>query len=70
MLGVLQRAIAHDNAELVAADSRQCVAVPNTPSKQLGELDEKLVASGGATGFVDNLEAVDINVADGVLDRL
>src|SRR5690348_17633818 len=56
LVGILEQ-----DSELVAADARADVALPDAARKQVGDLDQGLVARAMAEGIVDRLEPVDVD---------
>ncbi len=65
--GLLQGAVLQQDAELVAAQARQGVAPADLRLQQRTELAEQRVARHVAAGVVDDLELVEIHVAQRVL---
>lgn len=65
--GEIQAAIEEEDAEFVAAQSRQNVARPKIIAEQYGDLTQQLVAGGVAACVVDQLELVEIQIHQGVL---
>ena len=61
---LLQRAALEQHAELVAAEARQRVAPADLGFQQRADLAEQRVARGMAAGVVDDLELVEVDIAE------
>ena len=63
---LVERAADQQHAELVAAEARHGVGVAHRVAQQLGDFAQHAVAGEVAAGVVDDLEAVEIEVAQHV----
>ena len=66
---VFQWAVLQQQSELVAAESgEQCIAYAHMPLQLLGDLAQQLVSGRVSAGVVDDLELIQVHIADDMLD--
>jgi hypothetical protein len=58
-----QCAALHEDAELVAVQARQGVALPDLPFQHVAQLPQQLVAGHVTAGVIDDLELVKVEIA-------
>ena len=65
--GFVRIAVCEENPELIAAETGEGVTVRDYRGEDGGELLQELVADAVTAGVVDNLEFVEVQVAQGEL---
>ena len=70
LLRLVERAAGEQHRELVAADARDGVRVAHALLQERTDLAQQVVAGDVAAGVVDELEPVEIEIADDVADAL
>jgi hypothetical protein len=68
LLRLVERAAGEQHRELVAADARDGVRIADALLQQRSDLAQQVVARDVAARVVDELEAVEIEIADDVAD--